>query len=114
MQGEPNRPQNRQRRKSPPGNCPESRFGGPLAGQGMLFYKALGGHIGRHLDLPEPFPDSSMVEQPAVNRFVVGSSPTRGAFVTERQCVAIVLNPLQNKGFFLSSPLIGQKRPFVI
>src|SRR5262249_4290614 len=25
------------------------------------------------------FPDSSMVEQPAVNRFVVGSSPTRGA-----------------------------------
>ena len=28
------------------------------------------------------FPDSSMVEQPAVNRFVVGSSPTRGASIS--------------------------------
>ena len=29
--------------------------------------------------LPGLFPDSSMVEQAAVNREVVGSSPTRGA-----------------------------------
>src|SRR5262249_30719321 len=31
------------------------------------------------------FPDSSMVEQPAVNRFVVGSSPTRGAEKQDRK-----------------------------
>ena len=80
MQGEPNGPHNRQRRKRRPANRPESRSAHPLAGQGMLFYKALSGHIGRHLELPEPFPDSSMVEQPAVNRFVVEFESYSGSY----------------------------------
>jgi hypothetical protein len=42
-----------------------------------------------------------MVEQPAVNRFVVGSSPTRGALINRSQFVASALNPLHVKGFFV-------------
>src|SRR5260370_13432253 len=44
-----------------------------LAGMPIVFYKI------KRTRLSVLFPDSSMVEQPAVNRFVVGSSPTRGA-----------------------------------
>src|SRR5262245_21206483 len=47
------------------------------------------------------FPDSAMVEQPAVNRFVVGSSPTRGAFIRRYQRLATALNPLHRKGFLV-------------
>ena len=48
--------------------------------------------------LQTTFPDSSMVEQPAVNRFVVGSSPTRGASLNPPQPHSTSLNPLQNQG----------------
>src|SRR5262245_63683441 len=43
-------------------------------------------------------PDSSMVEQPAVNRFVVGSSPTRGAFLIDLQRFATRLNSCRFQG----------------
>ena len=35
--------------------------------------------MGVRVPLLAPFPDSSMVEHSAVNRVVVGSSPTQGA-----------------------------------
>ena len=53
-----------------------------LANNAFIFYKITISHkaANRHGEI---FPDSSMVEQPAVNRFVEGSSPSRGALSTD-------------------------------
>jgi hypothetical protein len=80
-----------------------------LANRLALFYKGhnrLACALTKRGSAVGVFPDSSTVEQPAVNRFVVGSSPTRGAFLINngRSAVAQLL--------FAWDRLTGRERHF--
>ena len=57
----------------------------------------------------ERFLDSSMVEQPAVNRQVVGSSPTRGAKKNQwrkNHCLRLTETPSHKNGWAFSYPTV--------